>query len=93
MIHYDGRMISNLENVAGEEGILIQHAVFGWFGTEGSPLMRAGIPTGLVAFPTRYTHTPFETAYLDDMQALLAWLKAFLYSDLSWLVKNQTSEV
>ena len=89
MVHYDGRVISKLENVAGENDIPIQHAVFGWFGTEGSPLMHAGIPTGLVAFPTRYTHTPFETADLSDMEALLEWLKAFLYSDLSWLLMEQ----
>lgn len=86
MIHYDSRLTAGLEKVAGDSGYPIQHAVFGWYGTEGSPLMRAGIPTALVAFPTRYTHTPFETADLNDIQALLDWLAAFVHSDLSWLV-------
>lgn len=89
MIHYDTRVSGNLEKVASEQDFPIQHAVFGWFGTEGSPLMRAGIPTALVAFPTRYTHTPFETADLSDMEALLDWLYAFVHSDLSWLIENR----
>jgi endoglucanase len=85
MIHYDTRISNHLEKLSQDSNLPIQHAVFGWFGTEGSPLMRAGIPTSLLAFPTRYTHTPFETADIHDMEALLEWVKAFLYSDLSWL--------
>ena len=85
MIHCDTRISNHLEKLSQDSNLPIQHAVFGWFGTEGSPLMRAGIPTGLIAFPTRYTHTPFETADIHDMEALLEWVKAFLYSDLSWL--------
>lgn len=88
MVHYDARVTASLEKVANEQDCPIQHAVFGWFGSEGLPLMKAGIPTGLVAFPTRYTHTPFETADLNDMEALLGWLIAFLKSDLSWLVSD-----
>jgi len=44
--------------------------------------MKSDIPAALVAFPTRYTHTPFETAHLDDIEALVAWMCAFVRGGL-----------
>ena len=37
-----------------------------------------GIATGSVAIPVRYTHSPIETAQLDDVVATVALLKAFI---------------
>ena len=48
------------------------------FGSDGAALMKADIPAALVAFPARYTHSPFETANLDDIEALTAWMCAFV---------------
>ncbi|HEX6383186.1 MAG TPA: M20/M25/M40 family metallo-hydrolase [Anaerolineae bacterium] len=78
LVHYDHALTMQLEQVAQAAGIPVQHAVFGSFGSDGSALMKAGIPTALVAFPVRYTHTPFETAHLDDIEALVQWLCAFV---------------
>ena len=78
MVHYDHRLTTHLENVAQEAGIPIQHAVFGSFGSDGSALMKADIPSALVAFPARYTHTPFETAHMGDIEALVEWMVAFV---------------
>ena len=78
LVHYDHALTARLEAVAGEAGIPIQHAVFGSFGSDGSALMKADIPAALVAFPTRYTHTPFETGDLDDIEALTAWMCEFV---------------
>ncbi len=77
-VHYDHQLTARLENVAVSAGIPIQHAVFGSFGSDGAALMKADIPSALVAFPARYTHSPFETANLDDIEALTEWMCAFV---------------
>lgn len=78
LVHYDHRLTARLEEIAREETISIQHAVFGSFGSDGAALMQADIPAALVAFPARYTHTPFETGHLDDIEALTDWMCAFV---------------
>ncbi len=78
LVHYDHRLTGQLEGVAASAGIPIQHAVFGSFGSDGAALMKADIPAALVAFPTRYTHTPFEMAHMDDIEALIVWLCALV---------------
>ena len=81
LVHYHHGLTAHLERVAREAQIPIQHAVFGSFGSDGSALMKADIPAALVAFPARYTHSPFETAHLGDIEALVDWLEAFVKSD------------
>jgi putative aminopeptidase FrvX len=78
LVHSDWAMNRALETVAAEQNIPIQHAIFGSFGTDASFLMRSDIPCGQVAFPARYTHSPFETAHMDDIEALTEWLCAFV---------------
>jgi endoglucanase len=78
MVHYDYALTARLERVAAEADIAIQHAVFGSFGSDGSAFMKADIPAALVAFPTRYTHTPFEMGHMDDIEQLIKWLCAFV---------------
>lgn len=77
LVHYDHRVTAALEKAAQDAGIDIQHAVFGSFGSDGAAFMKADIPAALVAFPARYTHTPFETAHLGDMEDIVEWLCAF----------------
>ena len=76
LVHYDHALTARLEQVAAEAAIPIQHAIFGSFGSDGGALMKADIPSALVAFPTRYTHSPFETGHLGDIEALVTWLCA-----------------
>ena len=78
LVHYDHTLTTRLEQIAAQANIPLQHAVFGSFGSDGAAFMQADIPTALVAFATRYTHTPFETAHLDDIEALVTWLSAFV---------------
>ena len=78
MVHYDHRLTARLEQLAETEGIPLQHAVFGSYGSDGAAFMRADVPAALVTFPTRYTHTPFETASLADLDSLVALLSAFV---------------
>lgn len=78
LVHYDHALTSALEQAATRAGIPIQHAVFGSFGSDGVSFMRADIPSAMVVFPARYTHTPFETGHLGDIAALIDWLAAFV---------------
>lgn len=81
LVHYHYDLTRRLESVALQHEIPIQHAVFGSFGSDGAAFMKADIPAALVGFPTRYTHTPFETAHLDDIEALVEWIAAFVRTD------------
>ncbi|MCL4864140.1 MAG: hypothetical protein KJZ93_32325 [Caldilineaceae bacterium] len=83
LVHYDHALTARLEETARTAGIPIQHAVFGSFGSDGAATMKADIPSALVAFPGRYTHTPFETGHLGDIEALAAWLCAFVRDGFS----------
>ncbi len=78
LVHYDYALTAQLEATAKEAAIPIQHAVFGSFGSDGAAFMKADIPAALVAFPARYTHTPFEMGHLEDMEDLVEWLCAFV---------------
>jgi endoglucanase len=78
LVHYDYALTAALERVAAGAGIPIQHAIFGSFGSDGAALMKADVPAAMVAFPTRYTHSPFETGHLGDIEALVRWICAFV---------------
>jgi tetrahedral aminopeptidase len=82
LVHYDHELTARLETVAADVGIAIQHAIFGSFGSDGQAMMTADIPAALVAFPSRYTHSPFETGHLGDIEALVEWLCAFVRAGL-----------
>lgn len=78
MVHYDHALTTRLEEVATRAGIAIQHAVVGSYASDGAALMRADVPTALLVFPTRYTHTPFEMGNLADIEGIVRLLEAFV---------------
>lgn len=78
MVHYDHGLTAALERSAARAGVPIQHAIFGSFGSDGSALMKADIPAAMVAFPARYTHSPFEMGHMGDIEALTGWLCGFV---------------
>lgn len=78
LVHYDHALTAGLEQTARNAQIPIQHAIFGSFGSDGAALMKADIPSAMVAFPARYTHSPFETGHIGDIEALVNWLCAFV---------------
>jgi endoglucanase len=78
MVHYDHALTMALEAAANAADIPIQHVVFGSFGSDGHALMKADVPAAMVVFPARYTHSPFETGHLDDIEALANWLCTFV---------------
>jgi putative aminopeptidase FrvX len=65
-------------STAAQQGIPIQHAVFGSFGSDGRAFTQADIPSAMVVFPARYTHSPFEMGHIGDIEKLVDWLSAFV---------------
>jgi putative aminopeptidase FrvX len=78
IVHYDHALTTRLTAVADEANTPIQHCVVGSYGSDGAAFMRADVPTALITFPTRYTHTPFEMGNLGDIEAMVALLERFV---------------
>jgi endoglucanase len=76
--HYDRRVIDRLLDVAEANDLPVQRCIFPGFGSDGAALIRAGIPTALVAIATRYTHSAFEMADERDVEGALRLLSAFV---------------
>lgn len=77
-VHYDYTLTAALERSAAAAAIRIQHGVLTSFASDGSNFMKAGVPTAMMVFPARYTHTPFETAHLGDIEKMVDWLESFV---------------
>lgn len=56
----------------------MQRAVFQYFGSDGAALIKRGVDSALLAYPTRYTHSPFETVVESDLEHAVALLVAFV---------------
>jgi endoglucanase len=76
-VHYSRRLSDALLDVARCENIPVQRAVFQNYGSDGSELMRRGIDTALLTYPTRYTHSPIETVDEADLEHAVELLVAF----------------
>jgi endoglucanase len=77
-VHYSRRLSDRLLALAEAEGIPAQPAVFQRFASDGEALIRRGVETALLAFPTRYTHSPFEMVDEADLERCVALLTAFV---------------
>ncbi|HYI14147.1 MAG TPA: M20/M25/M40 family metallo-hydrolase [Thermomicrobiales bacterium] len=80
-IHYDVRIIDHLSDIADREGIPVQHAVYEQIGSDGSALIKQGIPTALLGPSTRYTHSAFEMIDERDVDHSLRLLQAFITAE------------
>jgi endoglucanase len=76
--HYSRRLIDTLLGVAGSARIPVQRAVFQNYGSDGAALIRRGVDTALLTYPTRYTHSPIETVDEADLQNAVDLLVAFV---------------
>lgn len=77
MCHYSRRLSDRLVDVARESDIPVQRAIFQNFGSDGAALIKRGVDSALLAYPTRYTHSPFETVQQSDLEHAVALLVAF----------------
>ena len=74
---YSRTLIRDLEATARATDIPVQHAVFQNYGSDGGAMLKGGVETALVAYPTRYTHSPIETIDLNDLVDTVRLLIAF----------------
>lgn len=79
-VHYSRRLSDRLVDLAEANDIPVQPAIFVRFASDGEAFIRRGVETALLAFPTRYTHSPFETVDEGDLQASVDLLALFLTS-------------
>jgi endoglucanase len=77
---YDVGLSVGIGNFADSIGMTIQHAIFHGFSSDLKCFADAGIRTALLAYPTRYTHTPFETASIPDLNSIADLLVGLLGS-------------
>ncbi len=79
---YDRAVTKRVETAAKAANVPLQHGVFSNFGTDGISLTQRGIPTAVVAFPARYTHSPFETVAEGDLEGIFQLLRTFVQKDV-----------
>jgi tetrahedral aminopeptidase len=77
-VTYDVKLTRRLMAIAEREGIAVQHLVFLNFGSDGRAFMANDVPTALLAFPTRYSHSPVETIDERDLVDVARLLSAFV---------------
>lgn len=84
LVHKDARapysrtMTYALAGCAQAAGLAIQHATFQNFSSDGVEWIQEGVPTAMVAFPCRHTHSPYETVDEADLEGLVRLLESFL---------------
>ena len=77
-------VVNKLLALAQEKGIPVQKSVTRMGGTDAGPIhqTRAGVYTGGISIPCRYTHTPTELVDLGDARACADLAAAFAESKL-----------
>ncbi|MDA0700293.1 MAG: M20/M25/M40 family metallo-hydrolase [bacterium] len=78
LVAYDVALTRRLQAVAEAAGIPVQHLVFHSFGSDGKAFMANDVPSALLAYPTRYTHSPIESVDEGDLEAMVRLLEAFV---------------
>ena len=78
-------MVKKLLALGEEKGIPVQKSVSRMGGTDAGPIhqTRAGVYTGGISIPCRYTHTPTELVDLGDVKACADLACAFAMSKLT----------
>ena len=75
--HYSRRLSDALVATGAREGVPVQRAIFQHYGSDGAALIRRGVETALLTYPTRYTHSPVETVDESDLEQTVQLLVAF----------------
>ncbi len=76
-VHYDWSFTEELADTARRNDIPVQEAAFANYGSDGAELIRKGVKSALVTYPTRYTHSPIETIDLRDVEHCVDLLVAY----------------
>jgi len=63
---------------AARASVPVQRAVYQFYGSDGAALLRRGVETALLTYPTRYTHSPVESVDGGDLRATVDLLTSFV---------------
>lgn len=80
LISYTRSLVRLIEAEATRAGIPFQRAVYNLYGSDAGELIKAGTAAALIAFPTRYTHSPFEMLHERDLTESVRLLHALVAS-------------
>lgn len=75
--HYSRRLSNQLVELAQQRAIPVQRAIFQQYGSDAAALLKRGVDVSLLAYPTRYTHSPIETVDERDIEQCVELLVAF----------------
>ena len=81
-VHYDTFLTRHIIRTAGKADIPIQHGVFTHYASDGHAMILSGVPSALIAFPARYTHSPYEMIDESDVSACVDLLKILIQTPL-----------
>ncbi|MFT4039623.1 MAG: M20/M25/M40 family metallo-hydrolase [Thermomicrobiales bacterium] len=74
---YSRKLSDALVATARRHNIPVQRAIFQGYGSDGAAMLRRGVESALLTYPTRYTHSPIETVAEEDLTACVDILVAF----------------
>jgi len=77
-VPYSAALTQRMARCAAASEVPVQHAVFQNFASDGREWIQEGVPTAMIAFPCRYTHSPYETVDEGDLRACVELLTAFV---------------
>jgi endoglucanase len=77
-VHYDRKITQQLDDIARDVGIPVQDAVFPRYSSDGYALIQMGVPTACLAFPCRYTHSPYEMVSASDVEQCTELVREFV---------------
>lgn len=77
-VHYSWEFCQELVATGATNAIPVQRGVFQNYGSDGAALFRRGAATALLAYPTRYTHSPIETVDKRDIEATVDLIVAYV---------------
>lgn len=75
--HYSRGLSNRLVEMAQQRDIPVQRAIFQQYGSDAAALLKRGVDVSLLAYPTRYTHSPIETVDERDIEDCVELLVAF----------------
>ncbi|MGI9252112.1 MAG: M42 family metallopeptidase [Thermomicrobiales bacterium] len=76
--HYSRQLSDELVATGEAAGIPVQRAIYQFYGSDGASLLRRGVESALITYPTRYTHSPIETIDEIDVERTIDLLAAFV---------------
>ncbi|HET9658748.1 MAG TPA: hypothetical protein VFP05_00350, partial [Thermomicrobiales bacterium] len=76
-VHYSRKLSDRLLKIGRANDIPMQRAIYQQYGSDGAAMIKRGVESALIAYPTRYTHSPVETVDERDINWTVDLLVAF----------------